>query len=171
MSMTHWLRERSDLAAPLWPFLWARETRHLSFPDTSLSQLPFPPQTRVIVKCHLVLSETGEFSPLLRTRVCACLLCVCVGPTLCPYIFQTGLWLVVCVSMCRSAFVWSQRASVWELAMTYYCHSVDSHQNAAWMDGRARPSSPRLRCIVWSSCYQKKTQNNKTRSVLSHFCG
>lgn len=87
-----------------------------------------------------------------------CMPALCVGPTLCPYIFQTGLWLVVCVSMCRSAFVWSQRASVWELAMTYYCHSVDCHQNAAWMDGRARPSSPRRRCIVWSSCYQKNTK-------------
>lgn len=66
--------------------------------------------------------------------MCTPALCVCVGPTLCPYIFQTGSRLAVCVSMCRSAFVWSQRASVWELAMTYYCHSVDSHQNAAWMD-------------------------------------
>lgn len=37
-----------------------------------------PSDQSVIVKCHLVLSETEEIVLLLHVCVCACLLCVCV---------------------------------------------------------------------------------------------
>lgn len=102
-----------------------------------------PSDRSVIVKCHLVLSETEEIV-LLCVSVYAGFVCLRarVFPTFSPFIFPTCRCVCVHARVC--VCVWQQKVPVCMLAVTWHCHSVDWSQNAAWIGWGVKSSPLRL---------------------------